>query len=408
MQESDPLKVLVLDFNANVGGMQRVMWNVLPELAQLITVYYIDALGNKEHRKRLSHQAINLVRIPLWPRIRVLGLSSSLARRLLLPLILVPAYFVLAVRLLIFMRINKVSVCWTNSIQGLVVLQLARSLGGPSIVFYAHGLPRLKPWQVWLIKRASAIIAVSDFVRSGLVDRGVNGDVIHVIPNGAVVEKLRNDCASPGECCGLSELISSNYVPDISVLLACSITPAKGVDVGIRAIGELQARGINAELRIAGGVPLGAHEGYLTSLHQLSRDLCVDEKIRWMGWRDDIHYLMANSDVVVIPSRCPEGFGMTAIEAMALCRPVVASDVGALPEIISDGITGLLVPPGDVLSFADALERLTDAKLRCEMGANAGQLVKEQYTLECQVKEIRRILELVVYEQSGAVSQQKA
>ena len=74
------------------------------------------------------------------------------------------------------------------------------------------------------------------------------------------------------------------------------------------------------------------------------------------------------ADVIVVPSR-GEGLGLVAVEALACGRPVVASNVGGLPEIVKDGETGLLVPPGDVAALRGAIERLADDRLRKRLGA---------------------------------------
>lgn len=379
------------------------MWNVLSELAREITVYYVDALANRATRELLSDGNVRILPMSVWPSISELGLSRSRARRLWIPFVVGPSYLSLSIRLLALARRNSVSVCWTNTIKGLAVLQVTRVLGGPPVLFYAHGLPDLSPWEVRLINQASAIIAVSEAVRSGLIDYGVNGGKVRVIPNGVDADKMRDKDSLPSAASRPDSRLATHGEPKMSILLAGRLVPIKGIDTAIRAIGELRTRGINVELRVAGCAP-GGDDAYSISLRELARTVRVEDRICWLGWRDDVYDLMVDSDVVIMPSRGPEGFGMSALEAMALGRPVIVSNVGGLPELVSDGITGLLVPPNDASSLANALETLADPELRRTIGTNAENLVRTEFTLEKQAGKIMGTIVLLAGESHATPS----
>jgi glycosyltransferase involved in cell wall biosynthesis len=82
------------------------------------------------------------------------------------------------------------------------------------------------------------------------------------------------------------------------------------------------------------------------------------------------------------------------LEAMARARPVIGSAVGGIPELIEDGVTGMLVPPGDVSALAIALERLlADAALRARLGASARTRVGERFTPEAQISALSELVE---------------
>jgi len=103
-----------------------------------------------------------------------------------------------------------------------------------------------------------------------------------------------------------------------------------------------------------------------------------------------------HAGIGLVPSLCREGFGLVAVEAMRSGVPVVASRIGALPEIVADGVTGLLVTPGNTPELLRSIRRMEeDPQLRRKMGA-AGQARSEQFSAETVTKmyeqHYRRIL----------------
>ena len=134
-------------------------------------------------------------------------------------------------------------------------------------------------------------------------------------------------------------------------------------------------------LLLAGGRQLGS-EVYERDLRALADLIEVDGAVRWLGVRSDMPRLLAACDVVALASDW-EGFGLALLEAMAAARPVVATSVGGVPEVVSDGETGLLVPAGDMFGLAEALARLlrVDAD-RERMGAAAARRARETFALD--------------------------
>lgn len=122
------------------------------------------------------------------------------------------------------------------------------------------------------------------------------------------------------------------------------------------------------------------------SLQTQAAELEIADRVHFLGYRDDAAALTAQFDVAVIPSLW-EGFGLVCLEAMAASRPVVASRVSAIPEIVVDGDTGLLVPPRDPDALAAAIVRLlADPDLARQMGAR-GRLRMQQFTVDAMVRQ---------------------
>ncbi len=121
--------------------------------------------------------------------------------------------------------------------------------------------------------------------------------------------------------------------------------------------------------------------------------LGLDHKVRLSGWVDKAgaQALLADSDVLVLPSR-NEGLPVAILEAMAHGLAVVASDVGAIPDVIDDGDNGLLVAPGDVAGLTGALRRLIDEPgLGPRMGARGRARFEAAYAIECHVRGLAAI-----------------
>jgi glycosyltransferase involved in cell wall biosynthesis len=133
------------------------------------------------------------------------------------------------------------------------------------------------------------------------------------------------------------------------------------------------ARLPHAHLFIAGR---GALEG------ELRRRLEHVPRVHWLGFRSDVPALLRAFDVVVVPSHF-EGFGLTAVEAMAAARPVLASRASSLREIIRDGVNGRLFTCRDPAALADGMvELLSDAAARERMGLAGRALVQQEYTVD--------------------------
>ncbi|MBI3600790.1 MAG: glycosyltransferase family 4 protein [Nitrospinae bacterium] len=129
-------------------------------------------------------------------------------------------------------------------------------------------------------------------------------------------------------------------------------------------------------------------DAYERKLKGLVKDLGIENKVIFTGYRNDIKNVIASMDIFVLASM-GEGFGRVLIEAMALKKPVVAAKSGGIPEIVSDGETGILVPERDSLEIASAVIRLIKERdLRERMGLAGRKRVEEMFTIERHAREI--------------------
>ena len=223
------------------------------------------------------------------------------------------------------------------------------------------------PYVRWLYGRMDAVIAISRAALAALAARGIDAERVAIVPSGVAVESFAGlDRAAARAALGVEA-----GAPVVAIV--ASLHARKGHAVLLDALARLKGRG-DAPLCLAAGT---GPEG--DALHDRAQSLGVADRVRWLGQVADVRPVLAAADVVAMPSLA-EGLGVAAIEAMAAGRPVVASAVGGLPELIADGEQGLLVPAGDADALAAALGRcLGDADLRARLGAG-GRLRAEQFS----------------------------
>ncbi len=155
----------------------------------------------------------------------------------------------------------------------------------------------------------------------------------------------------------------------------CRLTRQKGVPYLLEAFAAITTSFPHTVLLVAGDGP------DRQMLDRRIADLELQERVRFLGWRPDSDRILSALDLLVAPSLW-EGFGLVVLEAMAHGIPVLASAVGAIPEIVVDGETGLLVPPADSAALRAGLERLLkDPELRTRLGAAGAERARSQFSL---------------------------
>lgn len=175
---------------------------------------------------------------------------------------------------------------------------------------------------------------------------------------------------------------------DILIGAVGRLEPVKGFTYFVEAAHAVAYAEPRARFLVAG-------DGSLTKELQ-QQALPLGDRIRFLGLRDDVPALMAAMDIFVLPS-VNEGMGRVVLEAGAAGVPVVAARVGGVPDVVADGVTGLLTPPRDAAALARAIVELArDPKRRAAMGAAGRDFVVPAYSIETMVKEIEALYERLV------------
>jgi glycosyltransferase involved in cell wall biosynthesis len=175
------------------------------------------------------------------------------------------------------------------------------------------------------------------------------------------------------------------------------ITPLKGQHVFIEAAGNLAARYPEAEFLVAGS-PLFGEQEYERQIRERARNSPARDRIRFLGFVDDVPALLQKVDVVVQASTLPEGFGQVIVEAMMAGKPVISTPMGGPAEIIEDGVTGTLVPPEEPKLIAGAIEQmLTNPGLALRMGQQGRARALDLYDIRATARAVEKVYERVLY-----------
>lgn len=175
------------------------------------------------------------------------------------------------------------------------------------------------------------------------------------------------------------------------------LEPVKGYDILLRAGGLLRARQPKVRFLLAG-------EGEEASrLKRLANEFRIDDRVIFLGWQQEILDVLSALDLFVLPSR-NEGMGRTIVQAMAMGKPIVATRVGGIPEVLGEGEAGLLVPPDDPVELASAIEQLlTDRELARTM-AEAGKRRAPAYSADKMVASIESLYETLLIQKGLAIA----
>ena len=224
------------------------------------------------------------------------------------------------------------------------------------------------------------LIAVSQAMEAKIASEHREGAPVRLIYNG--VDLQRYDHQEP--CCTLRDEYGMEPGSQIVGVVA-RLEPEKGHQTLLEAWPLVLRKVPDAYLLIVGE---GSQRDVLEQRASANR---VAHRVVFTGRRDDVPAVTAALDVAVLPSH-REAQGLSILEAMALSRPVVASDVGGIPEMIEDGVTGLLVPHDRPDELAAAIVRLlTDHSLADTIARAAHDLVHERFCIELMVRAVEDI-----------------
>lgn len=390
-----PLRVLVLDQGDGVWGAQRYLLRLAPRLRGWgVELVLAGPPGLELHQVWRDHglDAVAL-QLPIGRSIRSRGRVdvSRLAREAAA----VPA---MARRIARLAACEKVDVLWANSHWIHLDTALAGRIAGVPTVLHLHeeSLPGIGTrLRTLAVRLSTAAVAVSAAVAAGLPEGARQR--VSVISNGVDTEYYRPArCgAEVAEARALREELGVSD-GEIMVLAASRLDPSKRIEDVIAAA----ASNPGVRLVIAGDT--STYPDYALRV----REQAAGSGVRLAGRRDDMVALFRAADVV-LHAGVVEGMPLGLLEAQACGVPVVAYGVAGVPEVVEDGVTGLLAPIGDAGLLARHLSTLVnDAALRARLGVQAHDRAQRRHRIEQQARRnadmLMRIVGRVARETVGA------
>ena len=247
------------------------------------------------------------------------------------------------------------------------------------------------PWFArWLNSGFDAGVTISDHLKGYYQNElGVKNPVFRTIPYGLNPNWFNQETQPESEHGPLA-------IPDEVVCfgIVARLTEQKGHTDLIEAFGQLRSRENKIHLVIVGSGPLEQ------KLKQQVDRLKLEKKVTFTGFRRDVSDLLSQFDVFVHPSRW-EGFGRVFLEAMSAHLPIIATNVSAIPEIVIEGETGILVPPKSPSELASAMKRFVDTPgWRRSMGDAGYRRLVEQFSLDEMIDQYDRFYRSLLDQQS--------
>ena len=374
-----PIRVLYLHDSQLIGGAERALLTLATAIRQMTVEPLVVWPLVDDTAQWLRSRGVRVLqlKVPAWRH----GLA-------------LPRLPFLLMRLRRLVRAGEIDLVHVNNYRLAPIGQfVARWAGVPCVCHVREMIASDKIRQYRLASSADSLIAVAEAVGQALVRGGLPSDRITVIRSGIAIPETPTST-------GRAALRSSLGVvaEDQLIGIVGHVLPHKGHEDLIRAIALIKEKAPAIQCVIVGGAP---RSPYLRSLRQLARELSIENRLIWVGVQQDVVPILHAIDLFVLPSHT-EGLPITILEAMAAGRPVVATTVGGIPELVRHGETGVLVPPKDPRRLAEAmLGLLHEPALARAMGVAGHALVATTFTVEGEARETALLYQRILNAQHG-------
>ncbi len=354
-------KILFIDHTAVLGGAEL-------SLLDLATAYrqrsQVILFADGVLRSRLESAGVKVKVIEVSEKVLELRASGGLKA-----LKTIPELWSLAGKVAV--EAKEFDFIFANSQKAFIVAALATLRNSPPVVWYLHDILTAKHFSA--INRRIAVSLANRFAAKVLVNSQATGkafvaaggkqDLTSVVYNGFNSEPF--DCVTDGEARQLRETLEVADAPLVGLFSRLSYW--KGQHILLLAMKELPA----LHALFVGDVLFGEEE-YVSYIKNLASEPELKHRVHWLGFRDDIPTLMKACDAIVHTSTEPEPFGRVIVEGQLAQRPTIASAAGGALELIEDGVSGLLFPPGDAIALSKEIQKVISDRTLVDKLAERG------------------------------------
>lgn len=386
------MRVLYVDQTGQLGGGELSLYDIVTQLSYEAEVVLFED-GPFRGRLEAAGVPVSVLNGGLD-----VGKESGLLKALLAMPVLARLVTALAG------RARSADVVYANTQKALAVGALAAWVARKPLIWHLrdmlnaeHFSPTMRRLAVGLANRkAAVVIANSQATGEAFVAAGGRADLLRVVYNGIDAAPFVADAQS--QIRDLRRELGGEGKTLVGVF--GRLAPWKGQHVLLEALAQCPDC-----VGVIVGDALFGETVYARELRALAEREALQGRVRFLGFRSDVSVLMRAMDIVVHTSTSPEPFGRVIVEGMLAGRPVIASAAGGALEIIEDGRSGLLYPPGDAQALAAALNRMVgDPEAAQALGRTGQTIAKERFSLEALIQGVDEVVTAVLGRTGKAVS----
>ncbi|MFW6155407.1 MAG: glycosyltransferase family 4 protein [Planctomycetota bacterium] len=395
------MRIVYFQFVPHYGGAARSCVEFCRRLSEHVDVSIVDPYGTAEmYGEAIRNAGLDYhVLCPDQKQSYIGGHGNPLSRALRIGKALPDLLGVRRRAAQVLGELQPSVVC-SDSFKSGVLMQTCLSLRSIPLVLYLRGwyTPEKMPWYgKWLCrKRAAMVWAVSRATEGALRCAGVDPRRIRVLHNPIDVDASIARAKRPFDA------EPPQMDRPVRILLPAGIMRAKGQHTAVDALARLVADGYDPVLWIAGDhQAIGKNKHYVDEVRALAVSLGVTDRVEWLGLRHDVPQLMNAATVVTLPSHT-EGHPRVILEAMSLARPIAATPVGGIQDMIMPEVTGLLFEVDDAEGLARCIRRFADDPADAgRMGRQGQDYIRRCFRMEQQTEKALAFLRQAAEKEPG-------
>lgn len=369
-------KVLYIHGESAIGGAERDLLSILAGLNRIQFLPIVICPDKGPFYEKLIELGIKtiILKLPPWRKIRSF---------LKIPFVVL--------KLNKIIKREGIHLVHINDFWYIPVGWIASKMCKIPVIAHVRGSIEPRKVKLYWLSCPDFLITASIAIQKTIQNAGVNPKSITTIYAGLNLNQIP-DCLDSTSL--KQKLQFSDGDPIIGIV--ANVCENKGYDYLIDALSIIKKEINNIRCLVVGAWD----EKYIEHLFTQTKKESVDKNIRFVGFQENVYPYLSIMDIFVFPS-LTEGFGIALLEAMAMQKPVIATNIGGIPEIVDDGITGILIPPKDPKAIARAVVGLlNDRELKTVMGRQGAQKVRSYFSLINAIDQLQNVYATLLSERS--------